>query len=162
MLFEVTGDLVADKQYTIFCHQTNCCGRMRSGIAKQIAETYPTVPARDKKYHDAHADDEVAKKILGTTLWSRTDDGRLCVNMYAQERYGRDKCQTDYVAFAKCLFDIAATLNNAEEQIPEDTKIGFPDHIGCGLAGGDWDTIIGLINAFSKAIKQDVYIVRLP
>ena len=90
MLYEVTGDLVKDKQYDIFCHQTNCKGRMGAGIARQIAETYPIVRARDAKYHEVCVNYRGGEHaMLGTIMGSRTDDGRLCINMYAQEDYAR-------------------------------------------------------------------------
>lgn len=159
MLYEVTGDLVRDKQYDIFCHQTNCKGRMGAGIARQIAETYPIVRARDAKYHEVCVNYRGGERaMLGTIMGSRTDDGRLCINMYAQEDYGTVKRQTDYVAFARCL----ALLRDDLCDYPLGVKVAFPDHIGCGLAGGEWRVIKNLITAFSRMIRQDVYIVSLP
>lgn len=158
MLYEVTGDLVADKQYDIFCHQTNCKGRMGSGIARQIRDAYPIVAARDAKYHEISIARGGEHKMLGTIMGSRTDDGRLCINMYAQKNYGTGKRQTDYMAFARCL----ALIRDDLCDYPLAVKVAFPDHIGCGLAGGDWKIIKSLIEAFSRMVRQDVYIVSLP
>ena len=158
MLYEVTGDLVKDKQYTMFCHQTNCRGRMGSGIAKQIADTYPIVAARDAQYHKICVTCRGGEHaMLGTIMGSRTDDGRVCINMYAQENYGTDKRQTDYMAFARCL----ALIRDDLMDYPPETKVAFPDHIGCGLASGDWKIVRNLIESFSRMIRQDVYIVKL-
>lgn len=151
MLYEVCGDLVKDKQYTMFCHQTNCQGRMRSGIAGQIAAEYPIVARRDQHYCHGRAGEE----ILGTILYSDTRDGRTCVNMYAQNRYGRVGRFTDYDAFMKCLTRLAEDLKYE----PDDLVVGFPDHIGCGLGGGDWSVIKKMISDFAQTIRQDVYIV---
>ena len=95
--------------------------------------------------------------MLGTIMGSRTDDGRVCINMYAQENYGTDKRQTDYMAFARCL----ALIRDDLMDYPPETKVAFPDHIGCGLAGGDWKIVRNLIESFSRMIRQDVYIVKL-
>lgn len=155
MLYEVTGDLVKDKQYKIFCHQTNCQGRMASGIAKQIAEEYPIVARRNQHYYRLYNEGYI-KEMLGTILYSDTPDFRTCVNMYAQDRYGRIGRFTDYDAFRKCLNRLAEGM----EDMPEDIKIGFPDHIGCGLGGGDWSVIRKMISDFAQNVRQDVYIVQ--
>lgn len=160
MLYDVTGDLVKDRNFYVFCHQTNCRGVMGSGIAKQIAETYPTVEARNRFYYEHCM--ATRTKMLGTILFTRTHDGRICVNMYAQDAYGTYKRQTDYDAFAKCLSRLAEELIEFPETFPPDTRIAFPDHIGCGLAGGDWKIVRKMIEDFGQKIPQDVYIVQLP
>ena len=41
-------------------------------------------------------------------------------------------------------------------------SIAFPDHIGCGLAGGDWDTYLALLTNFANAnLDMRVAIVHL-
>ena len=150
MLYFVTGDLVNDKHYDFFCHQTDCHDQMEYGIAKRIADTYPIVAARDRQYHKLYAEGFV-RKILGTILGNRTEDGRTCINMYA-----RDGLRTDYMAFARCL----ALIRDDLCDLPDNVKVAFPDHIGCDIANGDWNIIRNLIEAFSRMIRQDVYIVR--
>lgn len=154
-MFEVNGDLVEDKKFDVFCHQTNCRGVMGAGIALQIKRAYPEVAAANENYFVTHKSD--AKSMLGTNLYINTHDGRTCVNLYAQEEYGRGGSRkTDYNAFNQCMVRLAKKLSVSDPSI----KVGFPYGIGCGLGGGDWETIYRMIKSMSEEVKQDVYIVR--
>ena len=83
MLKYVKGNIVTG-DYTIFCQQVNCKHRMGSGLARQIRNAYPEVY---REYMN------VQKQILGYILPVFTTDGRICVNMFAQDNYGKDgKC----------------------------------------------------------------------
>lgn len=144
------SNLITNKKYTIFCHQVNCRKVMGAGIAKQIRNEYPEVYAEYK-----HIDNP----ILGSILPVFTSDGRICINMYAQDGFGRDKRYTDYTAFKSCLRAIVGLV--ADHHIHQDVLIAFPYMIGCGLAGGSWNVIESLIEEFSKMIPNDVIIVKL-
>ena len=156
-----TGNLVTGN-YPIFCHQVNCKGVMGAGIAKQIREQYPEV---FKTYY-RHC--ITANYLLGTILPVSTHDGRICINMFAQDGYGRNGVYTDYEAFKKCLDEIAEKLNSMTYEASFREKYGnvisFPFMIGCGIAGGDWKTVLSLIQEFEKKIYKhwEVRIVRLP
>ena len=147
MIYKVDGDLVKETQYRIFCHQVNCKGVMGSGIAKQIKETYPEVYRAYREYEP---------KALGEIQKVKTHDDRICINMFAQDGYGRDKCYTDYWAFEACLERIALDLMLKNIKEP----VAFPYKIGCGMAGGDWNIVKHIINAFANILPQNVYIVR--
>lgn len=142
----VTGD------YPIFCHQVNCMGVMGSGIAKQIKDKYPKV-FDEYKVRCSYGNN------LGQIQTIRLPDNRICVNMFAQGYYGRDKRYTDYNAFKSCLNNLAVVMNSAG--MSRYNKVAFPHGIGCGLAGGDWYVILGFLKDFSQKIKQDVVIVSL-
>jgi len=150
MLYEVTGDLIEDEKYKIFCHQTNCRGVMGSGIAKKIVDKYPVVQMRNKDYCKR-------KDILGTFLPVRVSQTRVCINLYGQDGYGRDKQYTDYKALESALNMLSIVL----QKVPQDWSIGFPYRVGCGLGGGDWQVIKPLIEVFAGKVKQNVYIVKL-
>lgn len=144
----IDGDLVKDKKINIFVHQTNCFGVMGAGIAAQIAKTYPNVAETDRKYCRK-------KKAYGTILCIPTEDGRICVNMYSQYAYGRGK-QTNNDKFQLCLYQLMGYLKTQNS----DVIVGFPDHIGCGLAGGDWNEILPMLEDFAARVSQPVVIVR--
>ena len=146
MIHYVKGNLL-DNEYKIFCHQVNCQKVMGAGLAKQIKDQYPEV-------YQTYEDREYP--YLGAIDWVHTNDNRICVNMYAQEDYGRSERYTDYIGFAQCLIELSDYL----QSVDKNEKIAFPDRIGCGLGGGDWKIISALIEDFDKLIKQNVYIVR--
>ena len=149
MLYDITGDLV-ESNIEIICHQTNCRGVMGSGIAKQIKDKYPIVQERNFEYY------KYGDNILGTNLYIKLPDNRYCVNMYAQDGYGRDSRQyTDYKAFQECLWRLEKKLAHSAL-----LRVGFPYKIGCGLGGGDWQIVRKMIENFAGRVTQDVYIVR--
>ena len=144
------GNIVTNKKYTIFCQQVNCRKVMGAGLARQIRNEYPEVYVEYKHVEDP---------MLGYILPVFTSDGRICINMFAQDGFGRDKQYTDYDAFKSCLRAIVGLV--ADHHIHEDVPIAFPYMIGCGLAGGDWTVIEKLLLEFSDMVPNDVIIVRL-
>lgn len=153
MLYETEGDLVQDERYNMICHQTNCMGVMDSGIAKQIALKYPEVKYRNFEYC------RTSKNPLGTILPVRIGPQRVCVNLYGQWDYGRErKVYTDYNMLQKAFNEFARRLDRSS--IPSDWTIGFPFRMSCGLGGGDWQAVRRMIEKFSEDVSQDVYIVH--
>lgn len=143
MLYVIEDDIVTGN-YDVFCHQVNCKGVMGAGIAKQIRSRYPEV------YREYMS----GRKVLGEIGIVRTHDDRICVNMFAQDGYGRDRRYTDYEAFEKCLLRLQRFLSESHR----DWKLAFPYKIGCGLAGGDWRVVSKMLQDFSATVPQDVYI----
>lgn len=126
----IDGDLL-NTQAKYICHQVNCKGRMGSGVAKQIRDKYPEVYAAYSK--EANAD------MLGVPQFVQCYDGKVVINMFAQQNYGYDGRQyTSYEAFGKCL-DLMSHI------IPDGETIAMPFMIGCGLGSGNWEIIADLI-----------------
>lgn len=167
MITYKTGNLL-DSDCQVICHQTNCKGKMGAGIAKQIRDRYPRVYDAFLRFH------KEGKDRLGEIGIVYTEEDpllpwRYVINMYAQDKYfPRSIRHTDYVAFAGCISSVKNGVAEYNEKMVKSgqrkfviKKIGFPDHIGCGLAGGDWETIRGIIeDAFGKS-KQKVEIWKL-
>ena len=161
----IKGNLL-DAKLDYYCHQVNCQGRMGSGIAKAIKEKWPVVyDEYVQKYQER--EDEILRTsstfehspstgetLLGEIQLVRVDVDKTVVNMFAQEYYGYDgKRYTSYDGFWSCLGKI-------REFVPMGSKIGFPDHIGCGLGGANWEVIKTMIwEALSE--DYDVYIYKL-
>ncbi len=154
MLYEKKGNLVTDKSIRVFCHQTNCFGTMKAGIARQIAEEYPGVEEKDKWYMRSNG----PGAILGTILPVPCLDRRTCINMYSQYKYGTKKRMTDYTAMTKCFSLLERFV---KENVPKDAAVGFPYMMGCGLGGGDWNIVKSFIQNFSENVPNPVYIVEL-
>ena len=160
----VKGNLL-DANLEYFCHQVNCQGRMGSGIAKAIKEKWPVVyDEYIQKYKDRENEilrncssfewiPSVSETLLGDIQLVRVNVDKTVVNMFAQEYYGYDgKRYTSYDAFWSCLSKI-------REVVPAGSKIGFPDHIGCGLGGANWEVILTMIKEVLN--DYDVYIYKL-
>lgn len=131
----IDGDLF-DTTAPIICHQVNCQCRMGSGVAKQVRAKYP-IAYRQYVYLCTDKGNDPSA-LLGTAQFVYGED-RIIVNMFAQNRYGYDKAlYTSYAAFEGCLKNIA-------KQVAPGTTIAMPYKIACGLAGGDWGVVYGLI-----------------
>lgn len=119
----------------VIVHQVNCKGVMGAGLAKQIREQYPDVYTR---YCDYCRRTPVDKR-LGSVQVVGTQSKIIC-NLFAQDAYGRDARYTDYNALRLCLMKVYKFMLQRELQ-----SVGIPSRIGCGLAGGDWNVVQGII-----------------
>ena len=151
----VSGDIVADEQFDVFCQQTNCFGVMGAGLAKDIAAKYPVVKDTNRRLYKLLGADE----LYGTIRLIKTNDGRICANLYSQYGFGRGAIHTNYEQFQKCLDALA---DFCTENLDVTKRVAFPWGIGCGLAGGDWAVIEPMLQAFAEQVPQRVYIVRKP
>jgi len=52
-------------------------------------------------------------------------------------------------------------LMDLEMQLPDGCRVAFPWQIGCGLAGGDWDTYASMIHVFAERIKARGIVVQI-
>ena len=161
----VKGNLL-DAKLDYYCHQVNCQGRMGSGIAKAIKEKWPVVYDEYTEKYNSRLEEllrncggfehmpSVGETLLGDIQLVSVDVDKTVVNMFAQEHFGYDgKRYTSYDGFWSCLGKI-------REFVPMGSKIGFPDHIGCGLGGANWEVIRTMIwEALSE--DYDVYIYKL-
>jgi O-acetyl-ADP-ribose deacetylase (regulator of RNase III) len=150
MVKYVKGDLL-DSDCDYICHQVNCQGVMRSGIAKQIRERWPEVYESYKRLYDIDRYDGTYDLLDKIDISHIHNDNRHVINMFAQNLYGYDGGRyTSYDAFDICLRRI-------KNNVPHGSRIGFPKNIGCGLGGGNWKVISALIEEILGE-DFDVYI----
>lgn len=141
-MITVTND-ITKLQSGIICHQVNCQNRIGAGVSKAICEKYPEVK---RQYHI------VAKKIkspeerFGLIHKVPVSENVTVYNIFAQLNYGNanktKKCYTD-----------EEKLTNAIIKICEENKgtwVCIPEKIGCGLAGGNWDSVLNKIKHLSN------------
>jgi hypothetical protein len=70
-------------------------------------------------------------------------DDFIIAGMCAQPRYGpRSQCWTDYDALRQCLDKVFQLTQEHDGN----TDVFIPWKIGCGLGGGDWKVVEGLID----------------
>jgi O-acetyl-ADP-ribose deacetylase (regulator of RNase III) len=99
---------------------------MGGGIARQIADRFPSV---DKEYR--HYD----KAVLGEVCFAKADK-YVVANCFSQDDF-----ETDYVALAKCFAKVNAYMDKHGL-----TTVAIPYHYGCGIADGDWHTVMFIIS----------------
>lgn len=136
MIKVVEGNIL-DAKEDIIGHQVNCMGVMGSGLAKQIKDKYKNVYKRYKEHCKER--DYDGFHLLGHNLLVEIDGGRYVSNLFGQRGYGKDKKQTDYVSLRLALIRLEKTARK------NGLTVSLPYGLGCGLAGGDWDTVYEII-----------------
>lgn len=135
-------DLAENSQFHIVVHGCNCFNAMRAGIAQEIRERYPNAAEVDMT--SVHGD----YNKLGN--WTQANAGPAgsrftIINAYTQYGFSRGDDVFEYTSFELILKKLAHFYPG--------NKFGFP-LIGCGLAGGDKDRIVGMLEAFAKVIDN--------
>jgi len=144
----VKGD-VLELKADIICHQVNCQGVMEAGLAKQVADQYPIVK---KKYKEL-CSQKSPSELLGTFQLVYVAENRAIANIFGQMFYGNDgKLYTNYEAFRSALKSLA-------DQHPG-KSVALPYGIGCGLAGGDWNTVYNIIREVFANDDRKVFICK--
>lgn len=137
-----SGDLLAQAakgKFNVIVHGCNCFCVMGSGIAKQIREKFP------RAYYADKATTPGDKFKLGTYSVSNGKTFDI-VNAYTQYDFNKSSESKDlfnYEAFKKILDKLLVDYPGA--------SFGFP-YIGMGLAGGDKDRIIGMLEEFAADV----------
>lgn len=130
----IHGDLF-DTDCRIIAHQVNCQGVMKDGVAKAIKEQYEKSHYQYISYCGRRTPEECLGNIVAVH-----DRGKIIVHLFGQLDYGYDGVKyTDYQALREAMEDLA-------EYVPDGEAIAIPYHLGCGLGGGDWDTVRQIID----------------
>jgi O-acetyl-ADP-ribose deacetylase (regulator of RNase III) len=135
-------DLAEAGEFDIVVQGCNCFNTMGGGIAREIRERYPVV---------ASVDMETLKgdyRKLGN--WTECDAGEknrfTVINAYTQYNMSRGTDVFEYTAFQLILEKLAFVFPGK--------RFGLP-YIGCGLAGGEKETIVDMIEVFAKRVALE-------
>lgn len=141
------GSLLASRE-PVIAHGCNAQGVMKSGIAKDIREAYPTVYDDYRGTYEAQGH----KLHLGQVIATRTLE-RTILNIISQEYYGRNPnvVYVSYDAIEKAILRI-----NEMGYV----RVAFPK-IGAGLANVDWNRIAEIIEKTSD-FTPVVYYLAAP
>ncbi len=138
MLKFVKGDIL-DAPEGIIGHQVNCQMVMGSGLAKQIRSRFPRV------YEEYIA--IVGKAPINTRLGRcqivEISDRLYFANLFGQFDYRtRNIVNTDYGALGMALRNLQRWRIMFKS---DDFPVYLPHGLGCGLGGGDWHIVEGII-----------------
>lgn len=155
MLTEITGDLLKIRD-GIICHQVNYLGVMGGGVAAAIASDI-----LNKDEYDIYKDycKRAGRTALGTVLFIGCMDRLIVANMFCQDctqEWRRDSVngwRTDYDAMRKCLIRVRSVARL------QGKAVYFPHNLGCGIAGGDWNTVKYILKDVFEAYPEEAYIV---
>lgn len=157
MLKHTKGNLIdlAEKgEFDIIVHGCNCQNTMGSGIAKEIRERYPQAYEVDTKFSQMHTPEEkLGKFSVALRTHDIFNDNPLhqfvIVNAYTQLNFmPRGVDHFDYDAFKNILDQLDWLFSPREKP----TRYGFP-RIGQGLAGGNPERIIAMLEEFAEKVS---------
>lgn len=125
-------DLALNDTFDVIAHGCNCFGIMGAGIAVQMADAFGC-----KNFRGERVRGDMNK--LGCIDWEvMSFSSLIVVNAYTQFFPGK---HLDYQALTLCLRKINYTFIGKH--------IGLPQ-IGAGIAGGDWEVILKIIETELK------------
>lgn len=150
MLKHTKGNLINLAEQGLFdviVHGCNCLNTMGSGIALEIKNRYPAAYEADTALStqiESASNSQVQKLGCYTTHLVKGEHNFLIVNAYTQVMFSpRDVDHFEYASFEvilkKMLHEYGAF------------NIGFP-YIGMGLASGDKDRIIAMLEDFAETV----------
>lgn len=154
-MIHITYGNILSVEDGIIVQQVNCMGVMGAGLAKQLRSKYPGIfPAYrdfiDREMRAASSKDE--STLLGKAFFYQPTGSLMIANCFGQRHYGRG-LQTDYSALERALTIVRNTAKECGK------TVAIPWGIGCGLAGGDWNKVMGIIlRVFSSCHSVDVTI----
>lgn len=147
MIIEERNNGIIDIYTGIIAHQVNCCNKMNAGVAKLICEYYPIVKTTYHNYCNNHNIDT----LFGSIQIVSINDFFSIANIFSQKFYGNPHKTGQTYTNMKVLTDCLKTLMGKNP----DKTVYVPDHIGCGLGGGNW-------NEFCEIMKNtNLHVVKL-
>lgn len=126
---------IIDATETYICHQCNCCTQKASGVASVIFARFP-----EANVYSTRTDFDTPG-----TVKIRQSGEKYIVNMFAQFKPGNIKSehQARVRWFEKCLNDMTDILSFG-------STYAMPYGIGCGLAGGDMQTYMTILEKWAN------------
>lgn len=163
---EVSGNLIypttflnRDVVKPIFLgHSTNALGVMGGGVALGIRNEYPEVYQQYLSYCKGSN----PEALLGQAQVCRLDylDNILVANLFGQLNIGTSKRQTNYEALYVSLVNLKEMIKAHPDKNFHDADIAFPENLGSGLGGGNWNIIYTMIKEVFKDTAYTIYIVK--
>jgi O-acetyl-ADP-ribose deacetylase (regulator of RNase III) len=139
MISERTGDLLEQNDLTHIAHQANLYHTFGAGLAAQIADKYPSVVRADKRTQYG----AIEKQGSYSMAWGDRKTKRpVIVNLYTQNGKGG----TNYHAMEHALSALEKQLAAEQQKADRPAKLGLPYRLGCGIAGGNWAIVSGIID----------------
>lgn len=146
---EFNGNLF-DSKADVLCHQVNTFGVMGAGIALEVRKRFPGVYTQYKDLCKSAPGDEC---LHGDALILPTsaEEKQYIANLFGQSDWG-----TNYKHLESSLRKVLAWMERNGKK-----TVSMPYKMSCGLAGGNWDTVRGIISSVFDGTDIGVEIWRL-
>lgn len=135
-------DLAEAGEFDVVVQGCNCFNTMGGGIAREIRERYPNVA--DADYWTDTGDYNKLGNYTKAVVRGEDDHSFIVINAYTQFEMSQGTDVFEYTSFELILQKLVRLYGNC--------SIGLP-YIGMGLAGGDKDIIIPMIESFAEQVS---------
>ena len=145
MVEEINGNIIElfkEGQFDVIAHGCNAFCTMGAGLALQIKREFPEAHDVDCQ---TYSGDETK---MGTFSEVDIDGLGKILNLYTQYHWKGKGSKIDYGAVRCCMKLIKEKYSGLKIALPQ---------IGAGLAGGDWDSIMEIIE--DELRDEDITIV---
>lgn len=138
---------ILDTTANLVLQQVNCIGAMGRGLARQIRAD---LSEESYRYYRTLCLTH-GKALLGgfLSLPSKSVPNRTYINIFSQNTIGTETRQTRYDKLEQAFIDIDNSYQNE--------RIAIPYKMACGLGGGDWNIVLGLIKKCFKKNLVEIY-----
>lgn len=143
MIKIINGDILNCTE-DIIVHQVNVAGVMGGGIALQLAKKYEKLEETYAEFCEMYDNDynKLKGKVFKVML-----KGKFIMNMFSQ----KENFDTDYESMKVALEEVKEYAKSYN------LSIAIPYGIGCGIANGDWNTVLSIIDKVFKEYKVTLY-----
>ena len=154
----LTGDATEPSkvsEHKLIVHICNNVGRWGKGFVLCVSDKWEE-PERRYRQAYQYVDHKGKTLPLGMVQRVGVEEDTEVINMIAQRGIGSTGVRVDYEALADCLQqvkEIAIRESDASVHMPR---------IGCGLGGGDWDTVESIVKEQLCEHGVPVYVYSLP
>lgn len=143
MIIIKSGDVLQAKE-NLICHQCNELGVFGGGLALQIATQYPNV---EKEYQEYCKDfNRKGKELYGEWQTCQAHREVFIANCFTQQNFN-----TRYDLVKKVFKQIK---NYAKQR---DLSVCMPCGYGCGIANGDWNEVLKIIESIFTDYDITIY-----
>ena len=155
----VTGNLLTlaeQGEFDVIVHGCNCLNVMGAGIALPISKLYPAAYEADQR--TARGDYNKLGNFTSAQVTTKTDPIRsfTIVNAYTQFTCFHDDPNHDLFEYEAFIL----ILQKLHKRFGRNIRYGFP-LIGCGLARGNKEIVMQILEKFSKAVEPSDSTVTL-
>lgn len=163
MITEIKGDIIKFDEAQYLAHQCNCLSLLGKGLAESIFNNFPWANIyanRDINLDPRHM--PTGEGPGDIIICGNGKEQRYVINMLAQVYPGKPKYvfgELDGTNVRKSYFK---SCLNKISRIKNLRSISFPYGIGCGLAGGDWETYYEMIYHLDALLRNrvEIYLVK--
>lgn len=152
----IEGSIVATEK-DIIIQQVNCRGLMGAGLAKTLMQRYGNVRKEYQSFRlkqlKTRSEDE---DLLGMVNYVDVYDGKIIANIFGQVDIRTDRNDKTVYTIEKALLTGVENVRDKAEKLG--FSVAIPTHIGCGLAGGNWEEIkSGIDRIFENSPVEVAY-----